>query len=47
MFELQQGFAPGYLMRFLTDAHMPPISARNPDPQQEDLPDELHIYAAP
>ncbi len=45
MFELQKDFLLGYLMRFLTEAHMPLIHVRNPNPQQEDMPDELHIYA--
>jgi hypothetical protein len=45
MFELQQDFLLGYLMPFLTEVCMPLMSARNPNPQQEELPDELHISA--
>ena len=46
MFELQKDFLLGYLMHFLTEARVPLIHVRNPNSQQEDLPDELHIYAA-
>lgn len=46
MFELQKDFLLGYLMHFLTEARVPLVRARNPNPQQEDLPEELHIYAA-
>ena len=46
MFKLQKDFLPGYLLHFLTEARVPLVHARNPNPQQEDLPDELHIYDA-
>jgi hypothetical protein len=46
MFELQKDFLLGYLMHFLTEARVPLVHVRNPHPQQEDLPDELHIHAA-
>jgi hypothetical protein len=46
MFELQKDFLLGFLMPFLTEARMPLIGVTNPNPQREDLPDELHIYAA-
>jgi hypothetical protein len=46
MFELQKDFLLGFLMPFLTEVRMPLAGARNQNPQREDLPDGLHIYAA-
>jgi hypothetical protein len=46
MFELQKDFLLGYLMPFLTEARVPLAHARNPNPQRDDLPDELRIYAS-
>jgi hypothetical protein len=45
MFELQKDFLLGFLMPFLTEIHMPLAGVRNPNPQREDLPNELRIYA--
>jgi len=47
MFELQKDFLLGFLMPFLTEVRMPLMGVRNPNPQREDLPDELRIYTAP
>jgi hypothetical protein len=44
MVELQNDFLLGFLMDFLTEARVPLIHVRNPKSQQEDLPEELHIY---
>ena len=46
MFELQKEFLIGYLLQFLTEVRVPLAHVRNPKPQLEDLPDELHIYAS-
>jgi hypothetical protein len=46
MFELQKDFLLGFLTPFLTEVRMPLAGVTNPNPQREDLPDELHIYAA-
>ncbi len=46
MFELQKDFLLGYLMPFLTEVRVPLAHARNPNPQQDDLPDELRIYSS-
>jgi hypothetical protein len=46
MFELQSEFLIGYLLQFLNEARVPLVHVRNPNPQLEDLPDELHIYAS-
>lgn len=46
MFELQKDFLLGYLMHFLTEARVPLMHVKNPNLQQEDLPDELRIYAS-
>ena len=45
MFEIQQDVLLGFLMPFLTEVRMPLIDARNPNPQREDLPEELRISA--
>jgi hypothetical protein len=45
MFEIQRDFLLGFLMPFLTEVHMPLAGVRNPNPQREDLPDELRISA--
>jgi hypothetical protein len=44
MFELQKEFLVGYLLQFLTEARVPLAHVRNPNPQLEDLPDELDIF---
>jgi hypothetical protein len=47
MFELQQNFLLGFLLPFLTEAHLPlGLSVRNPRAQRGDLPDELMITPA-
>jgi hypothetical protein len=45
MFEIQKDFLLGFLMPFLTEVRMPLIGVRNPNPQREDLPEELRISA--
>jgi hypothetical protein len=43
MRELQQEFLLDVLAPFLTEAHCPLVTLRNPHPQDDDLPDELVI----
>ncbi len=44
MFELQQEFILGFLMSFLSEVHMPLVSASNPREQNNEIPDELLFF---
>ena len=46
MFELQKEFILGYLAPFLTEVHLPLITARRARPQRNNLPQELLIHSA-
>lgn len=43
MLELQKEFCLGLLMPFLTEAHLPLVSVRNPGAQRNDVPERLEI----
>jgi hypothetical protein len=43
MLELQQHFLLEFLMPYLTELHAPLYQIRNPNEQQNDLPDSLEI----
>ena len=47
MRELQQAFLRDVLAPFLTEAHCPLVTFRNPQPQDDDLPADLVIAPAP
>jgi hypothetical protein len=47
MRELQQEFLFDVLARFLTEAHCPLMTLRNPHPQDDDLPEDLIIEPGP
>ena len=47
MRELQQEFLFDVLVRFLTEAHCPLGTLRNPHPQDDDLPEDLIIAPGP
>lgn len=44
IFELQKDFLLGFLMRFLTEIHGPIAAARNPKPQENDIPASLIVH---
>lgn len=44
MLELQKEFVLGFLMPFLSEAHMPLVSAENSKGQNDDIPDELRFF---
>lgn len=46
MLELQEEFGLRFLLPFLTEVHFPLISARNKNPQRNDVPDRLEIFHA-
>jgi len=43
MLELQQQFLIGFLGQFLSEIHGPLIKAKNPKPQENDIPESLEI----
>jgi hypothetical protein len=45
MFELQTRFLAGFLGRFLTEFTCPLASAKNENPQDNDIPDSLNIHS--
>ena len=47
MRELQQEFLFDVLAPFLTEAHCPLVTLRNPHPQDDDLPEDLMIEPGP
>jgi hypothetical protein len=47
MRELQQEFLLDVLAPFLTAAHCPLVTFRNPQPQDDDIPEDLIIEPAP
>ncbi len=46
MFELQRNFILGFLMPYLTEAHLPLISVKNKYPQKNDFPHEVAIFSS-
>lgn len=46
MLELQEEFGLRFLLPFLTEVHFPLISARNKNPQRNDVPEQLEIFHA-
>lgn len=44
MLELQKEFGLGFLLPFFTEVHFPLISVKNPNKQDNDVPDKLHIF---
>ena len=44
MFELQSKFILGFLMPYLTEAHLPLISVKNKNYQKNDIPHEVAIF---
>lgn len=46
MLELQENFLLGFLARFLAEIHCPMFRATNPNPQENDIPEELMIKQA-
>lgn len=44
MFELQRNFILGFLMPYLTEAHLPLISVKNRNLQKNDFPHEVSIF---
>lgn len=46
MFELQRHFILGFLMPFLTEAHLPLISIKNTNSQKNDFPDKIDIFSS-
>lgn len=43
MYSFQKDFIIGYLMNFLTEIHIPLVTAKNSQPQSEELPNILRI----
>lgn len=43
MFELQKEYGMGFLLQFVKEIHFPLISVNNPNEQNNDIPEELHI----
>jgi hypothetical protein len=46
MFELQRSFILGFLMPYLSEAHLPLISVKNKKPQNNDIPKEISIFSS-
>jgi len=45
MFELQSKFATEFLSQFLTRLVMPLATLQNPQPQKDEIPDELNVVS--